>query len=50
MNMPNLCRYHASVYATRLQKLRRRFRYPGSGRKALAREAETMRRQCPWCP
>lgn len=48
--MPELCDHHRGVYQTRLQALRRRFRYPGSGRKALAREAETMARQCPWCP
>jgi hypothetical protein len=50
MTLPPLCKHHAGVYATRLAALRRRFRYPGSGRKALAREAETVRRQCPWCP
>ena len=48
--MPLLCTYHASIYATRMQKLRRRFRYPGSGRKALASEATLIAKACPWCP
>lgn len=50
MTLPKMCRHHTGVYATRAAALNRRFRHPGSGRKALAREATTMARQCPACP
>lgn len=48
--MPEMCAHHRGVYATRTRALRRRFRYPGSGRKALAIEAQTIAKQCRECP
>ena len=48
MTLPNLCTHHASVYATRAARLGR-IRHPGAGRKALAREAAQVARQCPEC-
>jgi len=50
MTLPSLCPHHASVYATRARALKRRVHHPGRGHKALAREAEQVRRQCPECP
>lgn len=49
MTLPSLCPHHVGVYATRARALRRRFRHPGAGRKALAIEAQTVARQCPEC-
>ena len=50
MTLPKMCAHHAGVYATRARALKRRFRHPGSGRKALAIEAATVARQCRECP
>ena len=49
MTLPSLCEYHRILYAAKARKIRRRFRHPGAGRKALAAEAETVRKQCPGC-
>ena len=47
--MTRLCDYHRAVYATRTAALRHRTHHPGNGRKALAREAALVARQCRAC-
>lgn len=47
--MTRLCAHHQQVYATRAAALRNRTHHPGQGRKALAREAATVARQCRAC-
>lgn len=48
--MPKLCFHHAAVYATRAKALDHRVHHTGKGRKALAREARLVARQCGACP
>lgn len=44
--LPEMCAFHGSIFATRLKQIDGRVHHPGAGRKALIAQAEKVSDQC----